>query len=114
MEMIGKREFKKTLEQPLIKALAKKKIEEGKRKRYEGRMMRKAKREGRSDLEYYLRQGAAVPTVEEIDMLCSLSYEGQLKAWKANDHSMIIPSIAWVITWKKVGVNVIEHVCSYM
>lgn len=68
-------------------ALAKKKLEEGKRKRYEGRMMRKAKREGRSDLEYYLRQGAAVPTVEEIDMLCSLSYEGQLKAWKANDHS---------------------------
>ena len=50
-------------------------------------MVRKARREGRSDLDYYLRQGAAVPTVEEIDMLCSLSYEGQLKAWKANDHS---------------------------
>ncbi len=68
-------------------ALQKKKLEEGKRKRYEGRMIRKAKREGRSDLEYYLRQGATVPTVEEIKQLKLMSPEEQMTAWKASDHS---------------------------
>ncbi len=68
-------------------ALEKKKREEGKRKRYEGRMIRKAKREGRSDLEYYLRQGASVPTVEEIKQLKQMSPEEQMRHWKASDHS---------------------------
>ena len=68
-------------------AMERKKREEGKRKNYEARMIRKAKREGKTDLEYYLRQGSQVPTVEEIEKLRSLSKEMQLKKWKENDHS---------------------------
>jgi len=67
-------------------AVEKKRREEGKRKRYEGRMTRKAKREGRTDLEYYLRIGAEVPTAETIERLRCLSREEQLTKWKV-DHS---------------------------
>jgi tRNA-dihydrouridine synthase 1 len=67
-------------------ALERKKQEEGKRKRYEERMSRKAKREGK-DLEHYLRQGAAVPTLETVRELKSLSKEDQLKLWKEREHS---------------------------
>ena len=49
--------------------MARKRREEGKRKAYEARMIRKAKREGLSDLEYYLRIGANVPTVEIVKAL---------------------------------------------
>ncbi|GFH48086.1 hypothetical protein CTEN210_04562 [Chaetoceros tenuissimus] len=68
-------------------ALERKKREEGKRKAYEARMIRKAKREGKSDLEHYLRIGAQVPSAEEIEMLKKLSKEDQLKRWIENDHS---------------------------
>lgn len=68
-------------------ALERKKIEEGKRKAYEARMIRKAKREKREDLEYYLRQGAAVPTCKTVEEMKSLSKEDQLKMWKDRDHS---------------------------
>jgi len=68
-------------------ALERKKREEGKRKAYEARMIRKAKREGKSDLEYYLRQGAQVPSADEIEILKKLSKEDQLKRWIENDHS---------------------------
>ena len=44
------------------KALERRKAEEGKRKAYEGRMTRKAKREGK-DPNFYLIQGAEVRTV---------------------------------------------------
>ena len=63
-------------------ALAKKKREEGKRKSYEARMMRKAKREGKTDMEFYLRQGAEVPTVELIKKLKALRKDQQLNEWK--------------------------------
>ena len=66
-------------------ALAKRKEEEGKRKRFEARMIRKAKREERADLEHYLRIGAEVPTLETVDKLRGLSKEKQLSAWKV-DH----------------------------
>ncbi len=68
-------------------ALERKRIEEGKRKQYEERMMRKAKREGKADLEFYLRMGAAVPTVETVSKLKTLSKEEQLQMWKDRDHS---------------------------
>lgn len=58
--------------------------EEGKRKRYEERMKRKAKREGKDDLEFYLRQGAEVPTAEVKNRLRALSREDQLVEWKKN------------------------------
>jgi hypothetical protein len=68
-------------------ALERKKIEEGKRKEYEARMVRKAKREGKADLEFYLRQGASVPTVDTVRELKTLTKEEQLKIWKDSDHS---------------------------
>ncbi|KAL3917268.1 MAG: hypothetical protein SGARI_007755 [Bacillariaceae sp.] len=68
-------------------ALERKKIEEGKRKAYEARMVRKAKREGKADLEFYLRQGAAVPTLATVEEMKKLSKDEQLKLWKDRDHS---------------------------
>lgn len=67
-------------------ALERKKQEEGKRKNFEARMIRKAKREGK-DLEFYLRQGAAVPTLETIKELKKLGREEQMKLWKDREHS---------------------------
>jgi tRNA-dihydrouridine synthase 1 len=68
-------------------ALDRKRREEGKRKAYEARMIRKAKREGREDLEYYLRQGAKTPDVTELIKLRTLPKEEQMEQWKAGDHS---------------------------
>ena len=65
-------------------AMEKKRAEEGKRKAYEGRMTRKAKREGLADLEHYLRIGAEVPTVEIIKKLKKLPKEERLGIWKKN------------------------------
>ncbi|CAM9309731.1 unnamed protein product, partial [Heterosigma akashiwo] len=45
-----------------------KREEEGKRKRYEARVVRKAKREGRPE-DYYLNLGAEVPSVEKVKEL---------------------------------------------
>jgi tRNA-dihydrouridine synthase 1 len=63
-----------------------KKREEGKRKQFEARMIRKAKREGKTDLEHYLRIGAQLPTQETISKLKALSRDEQLQRWK-QDHS---------------------------
>ena len=60
-----------TQEQKLKDALAHRKHEEGKRKAFEERMMRKAKREGKEP-GHYLSIGAEVPTVEDLAMLRSL------------------------------------------
>jgi spore cortex formation protein SpoVR/YcgB (stage V sporulation) len=67
-------------------ALARKKLEEGKRKAFEARMIRKAKREGKADLEYYLRIGAEVPSLHTIEQLRSLPRDEQLLLWK-KEHS---------------------------
>lgn len=63
-------------------ALAKKKHEEGKRKRFEERMIRKAKREGKTDLDFYLRVGALVPSKTVVAKLKTLSRDDQLAEWK--------------------------------
>ena len=69
-------------------ALERKKREEGKRKAYEARMMRKAKREGKlDDLEYYLRQGAEIPTLATIDEIRKLDKPQQVQIWKERNHS---------------------------
>jgi hypothetical protein len=65
-------------------ALAKKKHEEGKRKRFEDRMIRKAKREGKTDLDFYLRVGALVPSKAVVAKLKTLSRDDQLAEWKKN------------------------------
>eukprot|EP00538_Stauroneis_constricta_P013041 CAMPEP_0119554614 /NCGR_PEP_ID=MMETSP1352-20130426/7052_1 /TAXON_ID=265584 /ORGANISM="Stauroneis constricta, Strain CCMP1120" /LENGTH=612 /DNA_ID=CAMNT_0007601229 /DNA_START=74 /DNA_END=1909 /DNA_ORIENTATION=+ len=67
-------------------ALARKKFEEGKRKRFEERMMRKAKREGK-ELDFYLKQGASVPTQATIDKLRTMDKKDQVQLWKNMDHS---------------------------
>jgi tRNA-dihydrouridine synthase len=69
-------------------ALERAKQEAGKRKAYEARMMRKAKREGKiNDLEFYLRQGAVVPTAATVKELLTLDKQQQLQLWKDRDHS---------------------------
>ncbi len=65
-------------------ALQNKRLEEGKRKRYEDRMIRKAKREGLSDLHHYLRMGAEVPSVETVKKLKKAPKEERLSVWKKN------------------------------
>ena len=74
--------FDKDKEKQQKEALARKKQEEGKRKNYEARMIRKAKREGKSDLEYYLRQGTELPTIDLVKRLKALSRNEQLATWK--------------------------------
>ena len=68
-------------------AMEKKRREEGKRKAYEARMIRKAKREGLQDREFYLRQGAEMPTVETVTYLKTLPKDEQLREWKGREHS---------------------------
>jgi len=63
-------------------AAARKKAEEGKRKAFEDRMIRKAKREGKSDLMYYLNEGAENPTSEELDELKKMSKDEAFQIWK--------------------------------
>eukprot|EP01041_Mallomonas_annulata_P004909 gene4909-9790_t len=62
-------------------ALQRKKFEEGKRKRYEERMIRKAKRE-KKDLNFYLEQGALNPTAEELEELKAMNKEQSFDIWK--------------------------------
>lgn len=66
-------------------ALERRKREEGKRKAYEARIMRKAKREGK-DPNYYLSIGAAVPTTETVKWFRGMKREDAMNAWK-KDHS---------------------------
>lgn len=69
--------------------LARKQYEEGKRMKYEARMRRKAKREGKlDDLEFYLKLGANLPTVQEVETLKTMTCISQrLDMWKTNHHS---------------------------
>jgi len=78
--------FDKEKSQKEKDAAERKKREEGKRKAYEARMVRKAKREGLTDLEHYLRQGAKVPTAKFLETLKKLPRKEQMTIWK-NDHS---------------------------
>ena len=66
--------------------MERKRHEEGKRKAFEARMVRRAKREGRDDLEYYLRIGAQVPSINRIVQLKRLPKDDQLHEWK-KEHS---------------------------
>lgn len=66
-------------------ALERRKQNEGKRKAYEERMMRKAKREGK-DLSYYLQQGIENPTIEDLQEMKKMSKEDAFKKWKEKHH----------------------------
>lgn len=62
-------------------ALERRKYEEGKRKAYEERMVRKAKREGKK-LDFYLTQGLDPPSEEAITELKAMSKEEAFEVWK--------------------------------
>jgi hypothetical protein len=63
-------------------ALERKKLEEGKRKAYEARMIRKAKREGKTDLHCYLNIGSELPTADELEQFQKLPRDQVLAVWK--------------------------------
>ena len=68
-------------------AMERKRREEGKRKAYEARMIRKAKREGKADLHHYLKIGAAIPTLEKLAHFKTLSSRDEVLALWKKDHS---------------------------
>ena len=68
-------------EQRAQRALETRRLEEGKRKAYEGRMQRKAKREGKPP-GFYLQHGAANPTVETLQRLRALPADEAFAWWK--------------------------------
>mmetsp|Transcript_429 Transcript_429/g.1051 ORF Transcript_429/g.1051 Transcript_429/m.1051 type:complete len:388 (-) Transcript_429:79-1242(-) len=63
-------------------AAERKKREEGKRKAYEQRMVRKAKRDGREDLQFYLRTGLAPPSRDDIKAVLALPEAERMPAWR--------------------------------
>ena len=65
----------------VAEAVARRKREEGKRKEFEKRMIRKAKREGK-DLDFYLNIGSENPTAAEISELLKLPSEQAFELWK--------------------------------
>jgi len=77
--------FDPSKDQRVADALKKKQYEEGKRKRFEGRMTRKAKREGKP-LNFYLDIGAAIPTLGTLEKLKAMPVPERLVIWK-KDHS---------------------------
>jgi hypothetical protein len=77
----GSFRFDPAKERRLKEALLTKKREEGKRKEFEQRMMRKAKREGR-EINFYLSLGAEPPTVEELQGLRALPKESAFELWR--------------------------------
>ena len=73
--------FDPAKEKLMREALQNKKREEGKRKEYEQRMIRKAKREGKP-YDHYLTIGAEPPSVEVLSHLRSLPREEAFALWK--------------------------------
>jgi len=66
-------------------AIERRKLNEGKRKAYEERMTRKAKREGK-ELSYYLQQGIDNPTVEDLQEMKKMKKEDAFNKWKEKHH----------------------------
>ena len=63
-------------------AAERRKIQEGKRKEFEKRMIRKAKREGK-DISFYLELGAQLPSVQELQTYRTMSKDESFAIWKA-------------------------------
>jgi tRNA-dihydrouridine synthase 1 len=64
--------------------LARQRYEEGKRKAYEDRMIRKAKREKKDDLFHYLNIGAQLPTSVQMGRYRKMDREALAPLWKQN------------------------------
>lgn len=65
----------------VAEAAARRKREEGKRKEFEARMVRKAKRNGQEP-DFYLQQGSENPTIDEIEELRSTPRDKAFEIWK--------------------------------
>jgi tRNA-dihydrouridine synthase 1 len=78
--------YDKDKEKKAKEILEKRKREEGKRKLFEERMIRKAKREKKENLHFYLSQGAQNPSIEKLAELKKLPKEVGFEIWK-NNHS---------------------------
>lgn len=65
-------------------ALQRKKQQEGARRRFEERMIRKAKREGKNDVLYYVKLGSAIPSRAFVAKLKTMAPEDALRAFKQN------------------------------
>ena len=76
--------YDKNKEKKAKDAYDKRKREEGKRKEFEARMIRKAKREKKDDLHFYLTQGSENPTSEKLIELKKLPKEIGFEIWKNN------------------------------
>lgn len=76
--------YDKNKEKKAKEIYEKRKREEGKRKAFEDRMIRKAKREQKSDLHFYLSQGAENPSIEKLTELKKLPKEIGFEIWKNN------------------------------
>lgn len=63
-------------------AAERRKREEGKRKAFEERMLRKAKREGKES-NFYLSRGSAVPTIDELSELKAMPKDKSFELWKS-------------------------------
>jgi tRNA-dihydrouridine synthase 1 len=74
--------FDPLLEEAEREAAERKKREEGKRKAFEARMVRKAKREGKEDLSFYLKTGLTPPSKSDIVEVQSMSEADRMAAWK--------------------------------
>lgn len=76
--------FDKDKEKKAKEIIEKRKREEGKRKEFEARMIRKAKRENKEDLRFYLSKGAENPSTEKLLELKKLPKEVGFEIWKSN------------------------------
>jgi hypothetical protein len=65
----------------VAEAVARRKREEGKRKDFEARMIRKAKRNGKEP-DFYLKQGSENPTIDEIEELRAMPRDKAFDIWK--------------------------------
>lgn len=71
----------KEKEKAMNEAVERRKQNESKRKEYEARMVRKAKREGKA-LDYYLKLGTELPTYEDLQHMKEMTKEESFKKWK--------------------------------
>jgi tRNA-dihydrouridine synthase 1 len=71
----------KEKERTMKEAIERRKQNESKRKEYEARMVRKAKREGKA-LDFYLKLGTELPSYDDLQNMKAMSKEESFKIWK--------------------------------
>lgn len=97
----GTYRFDPTKEARAKAAAERKKREEGKRKAYEARMVRKAKREGRDPLFYLSAAAVAPPTVHDVAMVARLGEAAKEKGGEkaGADAASAVQLAVWRARW---------------